>query len=200
MNGKNDTLPDDDVLIREYETLYGADEKRKNAPKRKRQRLYFPPPDATERRWAMLAHASTWLTLLGGTVTLGIVVPFSIFIPLIIYLNFRKKSDFIAFHALQAFAIQIIGTVGVVVIGVVGGILWSLGLLVALLLILALIGIVLVIVWGLVGLLFAMFTALLPILMLVFATIAAIQTHNGRDYRYPLIGRWLERRMIRTLP
>jgi uncharacterized Tic20 family protein len=31
--------------------------------------------------------------------------------------------------------------------------------------------------------------------MLLYGTIAAIETYNGRDYRYPFIARWVDRQL-----
>ena len=36
---------------------------------------------------------------------------------------------------------------------------------------------------------------LMPFVMLLFGTIAAIQTYNGRDYRYPYVARWVDRQL-----
>jgi uncharacterized membrane protein len=52
-------------------------------------------------------------------------------VPLVIYFLFRNKSDYITFHALQAFVIQLLGTVGALAVLVIGGIAWVIGLFVA---------------------------------------------------------------------
>lgn len=148
-----------------------------------------------EKLWAAAAHVSVWFTVLGGAFTGGTVVPLSVFIPLIIYFIFRRRSDFVAFHALQAFTLQVIGTVGALLLFVVGGVVWTIGMIVALLLVLLLVGFVLVPLWGLVGLIMLLITALMPVAMLLFGTIAAFETYNGRDYRYPFVGRWVDRQL-----
>lgn len=122
-------------------------------------------------------------------------MPLSIFIPLIIFFIFRKRSDYVAFHALQAFTLQLVGTLGALVLGVVGGIVWGIGMIVALVLMLVLVGFILVPVWGVVGILLALVVALMPVAMLILGTIAAIETYNGRDYRYPRIAGWVDRQL-----
>jgi len=52
-----------------------------------------------ERTWAMLAHLSA---LLGYIVVLGQYIA-----PLVIYLVYRERSRFVAFHALQALYFQL---------------------------------------------------------------------------------------------
>lgn len=148
-----------------------------------------------ERLWATIAHASAWVTLIGGIASIGAVLPISIFIPLAIYFAFRRRSDFVAFHALQAFVLQLFGTVGALLVLAVGGLVWLVGLVVVLLAMVVLIGFVLVPLWGLVGLALGLVVALMPLVMVFFSTIAAIETYNGRDYRYLFIGRWVDRQL-----
>src|SRR5688572_30799524 len=65
-----------------------------------------------ERTWATLAHASGILTLLVGVGSMGIgAIPF-VFAPLVIYLMYKDKSKYVAFHAAQALTLQVAGTVG----------------------------------------------------------------------------------------
>lgn len=148
-----------------------------------------------EKLWAAVAHASVWLTLLGGVVTGGTLVPLSIFVPLVIYFMFRKQSDYVAFHALQSFTVQILGTVGALGLLVIGGLVWSVGMVIALLTMIILIGFILVPLWGLVGLALVVGVFLLPVAMTLAGTIAAIETYNGRDYRFPRVANWIDRQM-----
>jgi uncharacterized Tic20 family protein len=148
-----------------------------------------------ERVWATVAHASVWITFLTGVLTAGFGVPLSVFVPLIIYFMFRNKSDFVTFHALQAFVIQLLGTVGALALLMVGGVAWVVGLIVVLLLMLVLIGFVLTPLWGLVGVILLLVVFLMPFAMLLFGTIAAVQTYNGQDYRYPYVARWVDRQL-----
>ena len=75
---------------------------------------------------------------------------------------FRRKSDYVAFHALQAFVIQLIGTVGAALLLAAGGLVWGVGMVIAILAVVVLVGIVLVPIWGLVGI------ALLLVVLLCF--------------------------------
>ncbi|MFQ3565612.1 MAG: DUF4870 domain-containing protein [Aggregatilineales bacterium] len=195
---------DSDAVIREYESRYRPMPEENPAadrPARRQMPRQMPRSYSTlrvsddERLWATVAHASVWVTVLGGLFTIGAIIPVSIFLPLVIYFMFRKRSDYVAFHALQAFVIQLAGTVGAFALLTVGGLVWVLGMVIALLAMVILIGFILVPVWGIVGIVLAIFVLLLPVAMVLFGTIAAIETMSGRDYRYPLIARWVDRQL-----
>lgn len=215
--GASDTGTPEDPIVREYEQRYrrepardsdymDVDRIRVQGERLRTESMQTARRDAPrsystlavnddERLWAAVAHGSVWLTLFAGVISAGTIVPLSIFIPLIIFFVFRKRSDYVAFHAMQAFTLQLIGTLGAVVLGVVGGLVWGLGMIVALVLMLLLIGFILVPVWGLVGIVLGLVVALMPVAMLILGTIAAIETYNGRDYRYPRIARWVDRQL-----
>jgi uncharacterized Tic20 family protein len=148
-----------------------------------------------ERLWAAVAHGSAWFTLLGGVISIGAILPISVFIPLIIYFAFRRRSDYVAFHALQAFTLQLFGTLGALIVLGVGGLVWVVGMFIAALLMLVLVGFVLIPLWGLVGIALLLVVVAMPILMVFYSTLAAIETYNGRDYRYPFIARWVDRQL-----
>jgi uncharacterized Tic20 family protein len=148
-----------------------------------------------EKLWASVAHGSVWITLIAGVLSAVAIVPISVFIPLVIYFMFRQKSDYVAFHALQAFVLQLIGTVGAFLLLTVGGLVWVVGMVVAALAILIAVGFVLLPFWSLVGVALLGTTVLMPIAMLFFGTYGAVETHNGRDYRYPFIARWVDRQL-----
>ncbi|NWF68521.1 MAG: DUF4870 domain-containing protein [Chloroflexi bacterium] len=189
---------DTESVVREYEERYQK-LRREPTPRSVPRSYRASAPTPAERRWSAVAHASAWLTLLGGFATLGISVPFSIFIPLALYLVFRKKSDYVAFHALQAFVLQLVGTVGAALLLSVGGVVWLLGLFIALLLVALAVGVVLVPLWAVAGLLLLLVVFLLPIAMLLYSTIGTLETANGRDYRYPVIARWIDRQLAGEL-
>ena len=121
-----------------------------------------------ERTWAMLAHLSVLVNLFTGV--LGPVVA------LTIYLIFAKRSRFIAYHAMQSFLFQLVVWYGI-------GIMWSIvGILCA-----VLIGVVLI-----------PFACLLtPFLLLgmaiapIYGIIGALQTSQGQDFKYWLVGDWV---------
>lgn len=173
--GSRESRPQPGSLPRSYSTMHVTDD---------------------EKLWASVAHGSVWVTLLAGIFTVGASVPVSIFIPLVIYFLFRRKSDYVAFHALQAFVIQLLGTVGALALLILGGLVWLVGIAIAVLLVAVVVGAVLVPLWSLVGLALIGLVVALPIAMIVYGTIAAIETHNGRDYRYPYIARWVDRQLV----
>jgi uncharacterized Tic20 family protein len=127
-----------------------------------------PFSQADEHTWAMLAHLSILVNLFTGV--LGPVVA------LIIYLIFAKRSRYVAYHAMQSFLFQLVVWYG---IGVVWGIV---GLLSA-----VLIGVVLI----------PFACILTPILLLgmaiapIYSIIGAVQTSQGRDFKYWLVGDWV---------
>jgi uncharacterized Tic20 family protein len=187
-------MPERDV-VREYEQRYHGPRKPRDIP-RSYSTMHVTDD---ERLWATVAHASVWVTFVTGMFTAGFSAPLSIFVPLIIYFLFRNKSDFVTFHALQAFVLQLIGIIGAFALLVVGGVAWVVGLVVALLLMLVLIGFVLAPLWGVVGIALLVVVCLMPFGMLLFGTIGAVQTYNGRDYRYPFIARWVDRQLASGL-
>ena len=148
-----------------------------------------------ERLWAALAHISALLTIGVAIVTNGLAVLAMIFVPLAIYFYFRDKSNFVAFHALQAFAMQLLGTMGWVVVLVAGILVLTVGIVISALASVVLIGIPFLIVFVLLLVAFLGVMLALPFGMLIFSLIGAYQTYNGRDYRYPFIASWIERQL-----
>lgn len=185
---------DGEQVVREYEQRYRDDFQK---PKRREMPRSYSTARVTddEKLWASIAHGSVWLTLLGGLLSLGTIVPISVFVPLAIYFMFRRRSDYVAFHALQAFVLQLIGTVGALAVLMVGGLVWGIGMVIALMAVAILIGFLLVPLWGIVGVVLALAVLAMPVAMLLYGTIAAIETYNGRDYRYPFIARWVDRQL-----
>jgi uncharacterized Tic20 family protein len=191
--------PSGDETVREYERRYYGETTDTPTPKLKRKEM--PRSYSTlrvsddEKLWASVAHGSVWVTLLAGLLSGGAIIPLSVFIPLVIYFLFRQKSDYVAFHALQAFVLQLIGTIGAFLLISVGGLVWVIGMVIALLAVVILVGFILVPFWSLVGIVLLSSTVLLPIAMIFFGTYGAVETHNGRDYRYPFIARWVDRQL-----
>jgi uncharacterized Tic20 family protein len=150
---------------------------------------------ANEWTVAALAHASALLTLvLGMAGGIGAVV--GLLVPLALYLAYRGKSRFVSLHALQSLVYQaaslLLYAALAAVLGTWVAIAWTVsGLLSAVL----------------VGLLFMPFALLLTLLMtlllvtapvawLGYGLYAAYQVYQGRDFRYWLIGEWLEREAL----
>lgn len=181
--------PESDV-VREYEQRY-------QSPKPKGLPRSYNASNITEeeRLWATIAHGSIWVTILGGVLTGGFIVPLSIFVPLVIYFMYRKRSDYVVFHSLQAFVLQLIATIGALALAVFGGAIWGIGLVIALLAIFVLAGIIIVPLWLIVGVALVLAVFITPLVALLFGTIAVVETHHRRDYRYPFIARWIDRQL-----
>ena len=141
---------------------------------------YLPPPppapapepqrltESDERTWAMLAHLSILLNLITGF--LGIVVA------LIIYLVYKNRSNYVAYQSMQAFIFQLIWWFG-------GGILIGLAWAITGILSIALVGLCLIPL--------ACLLSLIPLAALVYGIVGAVQTNNGQDFKYWLIGDWV---------
>jgi uncharacterized Tic20 family protein len=126
------------------------------------QTVTYPQGDslgADEKLWGMLAHL---LTLLGYIVMLGQYIA-----PLVIYLVYKDRSQFVAFHALQALFFQLLALAVSVALILFSVITLGLGVLLAVPLAIA-----------------------LAIAVLVYMIIAAIQANNGVWYELPIVGRW----------
>ncbi len=205
---------DDDDLVRDYEARYGDASSRlstadRNAPQS--PRAVYPPRkpkhwhdpasiDANERKWAALAHGSTLLTALVALGSGGLGVLLTMFVPLLIYFAFRKRSEYVAFHALQAFTIQLAGTIGWLVLLLVGTIVALVLLFVSIILMILLVGFVLVPFIVLGYILFVLASLLLPLGMVIYAVIATAETWRGNNYRYPYIARWVESQIYASTP
>jgi uncharacterized Tic20 family protein len=131
---------------------------------------YTPSPlsQSDERTWAMIAH----LSIVGNLVT-GFLGPVA---ALVIYLVFKDRSRFVAYQSLQAFVFQLIWWVGA---GALVGIAWAVtGVLSAFLI-------------GLLCMPFACLFSFLPLGALVYGVIGGVQTAQGQDFKYWLIGDWV---------
>nr|NIP26479.1 DUF4870 domain-containing protein [Phycisphaerae bacterium]NIX30294.1 DUF4870 domain-containing protein [Phycisphaerae bacterium] len=62
----------------------------------------FQSPTVEERKLAILAHGSILLTFLLTVTTGGVGVLAAVLVPFFIWLLYRDRSPYIAFHALQA--------------------------------------------------------------------------------------------------
>jgi uncharacterized protein len=128
-----------------------------------------PLSPADERTWAMMAHLSVLLNLVTGF--------FGPIAALIIYLVYRERSRYVAYHSMQSLIFQMVVWVGG---GTLAGIAWAIsGGLTA--------------VFGLGCLLmpFALLLSLLPMIAPIYGIVGAMQTNQGQDFRYWLIGDWV---------
>lgn len=147
------------------------------------------PPD--EWTTAALAHASVALSFVlafaGGV---GALVGLAV--PLVIYLGYRDRSRFVSFHALQSLIYQVVGMLAYAVLVTV-----TVLLVVAAWVISGLLSVVLI---GFLLMPFALMATLVMVILLLgvpfawlgYGLSAAYEVYQGRDFRYWLIGDWLE--------
>lgn len=131
-----------------------------------------PLSPSDERTWAMLAH----LSVLANLVT-GILGPVA---SLVIFLVYRDRSKYVAYHALQSTVNQLIWWVGG---GALIGIIWAItGLLSALII-------------GILCIPFALLLTIallaMPLVSLIYGVVGAIQVSQGQDFQYWLVGEWV---------
>lgn len=145
-----------------------------------------------ERNWAAIAHASTLLSVVVGLATAGVGSLLLALIPLGIYIGFREKSRYVAFHALQATALQLLGlivyAIGLVALIILTVVVWT----VAALLTMLLVGILLYPVALVITLLVVVFALLYPVAIMAYALYAAVETGRGNNYYYVWVGDWLD--------
>jgi uncharacterized protein len=125
-----------------------------------------------ERTWAMLAHLSVLANLVTGF--LGPVAA------MVIYLVYKDRSRYVAYHALQATLNQLIWWVGG---GALIGVIW------------AVTGMLSIIIIGLLCIPFSLLLTILvlamPLVSLIYGVVGAIEVNQGRDFRYWLVGDWV---------
>ena len=135
----------------------------------------LPPQEmgpGDERTWAMLSHLSVLLNLITGFI--GPIAA------LVIYLVYKDRSRYVAYHALQAAIFQLIWWYGG---GLIIGAMWAVvGALSAIV-----IGVVLIPIALVVTLVFA----LLPLGALVYGVVGAVQVSQEQDFKYWLVGDWV---------
>ena len=128
-----------------------------------------PLSPSDERTWAMLAH----LSVLANLVT-GFLGPIA---ALAIYLVYKDRSRYVAYHSMQSFVFQLIWWVG-------GGALTALAWTIS--------GILVVVVFiGCLLMPIALLISAIPIAAIVYGVIGAVQCSQGQDFKYWLIGDWV---------
>ncbi len=145
-----------------------------------------------DRAWAAIAHASALLTILFGILTGGALCLVGPIVPLVIWLVFRGRSPFVARHALQATIFQALVTVLTIAVGVLGLVLVVVAWLGTAALMAAVVGIVLIPIALVLTLLWIVVTLGLPVAALVYACYGAYEVVQGRDFRYWLVGKWVD--------
>jgi uncharacterized Tic20 family protein len=140
-----------------------------------------------EMNWAALAHASILFTLLLGVSTGGIAAILGPIVPAIIWYAFRAKSEYVVEQARQATLFQLAGILGLLALVIIGAILVAAGWVVSAVLVVVLVGLILLPVMLIVTVLWAAGLVALPIVQVVYGCYAALETYNGRPFRY----RWV---------
>ena len=121
-----------------------------------------------ERTWAMLAHLSILVNLISAF--MGVVAA------LVIYLVYKDRSRYVAYHSLQSVVFQLVFWVG-------GGALVGAGF--AITWFLTVIGI------GCLLIPFATVLLLVPMAAVIYGVIGGIQCGQGQDFKYWLVGDWV---------
>lgn len=132
---------------------------------KKPEKTKSQPQPTNNTQLASLAHLS-FLTVL-------IIGPFSIVIPLIIWLlerNKPEKSSFVEFQAKQAFFYQLAVYLITAVLGILVGILSII----------------------IIGLLFVPLLIIFPIVAVIYGVYAGIQVWNGTEFRYIYVADFIE--------
>jgi uncharacterized Tic20 family protein len=125
-----------------------------------------------ERTWGMLSHLSVLLNLVTGFA--GPIAA------LIIYLVYKERSRYVAYHALQSMIFQLIWWYGG---GLLIGLMWAVvGALSAIL-----VGIILIPI----ALAMTCVLGLLPLGAIVYGIVGAVQTSQDQDFKYWLVGDWV---------
>jgi uncharacterized protein len=127
-----------------------------------------PLSESEERQWAMFAHLGVLANLVSGF--LGTIVP------LVIYMIYKDRSRYVAYHSLQALVFQLIWWVGG---GILAGITWAIS------------GVLSAVLIGLLCMPFACIFSLMPVVALGYGIYGGIETSQGKDFKYWLVGDWV---------
>jgi uncharacterized Tic20 family protein len=153
-----------------------------------------------EMTWAALAHGSILLTLLIGIVSGGVFAILGVIVPAIIWYAYRGKSDYVVDQARQATIFQLVATVGLIALVLVGGLALVLVWVVTGLLSAVLIGLVLIPVALILTLVYVVAIVGLPIAQVVYSCYAALETYNGRPFRYRWVADLIDRYLVQAQP
>jgi uncharacterized Tic20 family protein len=121
-----------------------------------------------ERQWAMIAHLGVLANLFSGF--LGPAVP------LIVYIIYKERSRYVAYQSLQALIFQLIWWVGG---GIIAGVAW------------AITGVLSAVVIGVLCIPIACIFSAMPLVALGYGVYGGIQTSQGQDFKYWLVGDWV---------
>jgi uncharacterized membrane protein len=94
----------------------------------------------------------------------------------VIYLMYKDRSRYVAYHSLQSMIFQLVWWIGG---WAIAGVAWTIS------------GVLAVVLIGCLLMPIALLLSLIPIAALVYGLIGAIQSNQGQDFRYWLIGDWV---------
>jgi uncharacterized Tic20 family protein len=97
-------------------------------------------------------------------------------IALVIYLIFRERSRYVAYQSLQSLVFQLIVWVGG---GLITGVVWTV------------VGILSAVIIGILCIPIACLVSIIPLVALVYGVVGAVETSQGKDFQYWLIGEWV---------
>jgi uncharacterized Tic20 family protein len=146
-----------------------------------------------EMIWAALAHASVLLTVLLGLASGGLAAILGPIVPALIWYVYRDKSDYVADQAKQATLFQLAGFVALLALVFVGAILIVVGWALSAVLVVVLVGLILLPIMLIVTLVWVVAVVALPIAIAVYGCYAALETYNGRPFRYYWIAEMVDR-------
>src|SRR5436190_22081631 len=141
-----------------------------------------------ERNWAMLAHLTALLTLFTAVATGGPGYIVALLVPLALYLYFAGRSEYAAYHALQATVFQALAGIVYVTVALLAGAVTSTAWIAAGVLTIVLVGLALVPVAFGVTVIAGVELLGLPLLMLAMALRGAYLVSAGQDFAYPVVG------------
>jgi len=116
----------------------------------------------------MMAHLSILLNVFSGF--LGLAAS------LIIYVIYKDRSRYVAYHSLQSLFFQLVFWLGG---SVLAGVAWAIS------------GVLSAILVGLLCMPFALLLSIIPLGALVYGVIGGIQCSQGQDFGYWLVGDWV---------
>ena len=155
----------------------------------------FENVSAEDRKLAIIAHGSILLTFVISITTGGIGTFAPILVPFLLWLVYRDRSPYVAFHALQATLYQI-GLIALflALAGTLATILLVVWLITAVLSMLV-VGLVLIPVALFITAIAGIILALFPLAGLAYGLAAAWEVYNTDNFRYYWLADWLENRL-----
>ncbi len=148
-----------------------------------------------EMTMAALAHASVVLTFVIALGSGGLGCLLGVLLPLLIWLTYKDRSAYVSLQALQATVFQAVSILVMAIVLAVSIALIVAGWTVSGALTAILIGLCLMPFAILVTVVFALLILILPLAQLGYGLYAAYETYQGREFRYWLIGKALEKEM-----